>query len=171
MDKWNDHIIKQQIDEVITESYLLCLTEREVREYLKNFLDSCDSVLREKAGAAKDIRLTGIKVALLKGYFLLSGDSRPVPNPAHNLHNKAADTKSDRELFTEQVVSVRSSILRLLDDYNPKITTAVLHNSRKRDGLRRYLPSGILFRSILMHAGYFALIAAVVFMIWFLLTH
>ncbi|MHB9027147.1 MAG: hypothetical protein ACYC9O_00110 [Candidatus Latescibacterota bacterium] len=171
MEKSNENIIRQHIDEVITESYLRCLTEREVREYLKNFLDSCDCVLRDKAGEAKDVRLTGIKVALLKGYFLLSGDSRPVPNPAHNLHNKTSETKSDRELFAEQVVSVQSSILKLLNDYNPRITTAVLHNSRKKRGLRRYLLPGTRGRSILVQAGYFALFAAVVLMIWVVLTH
>jgi hypothetical protein len=94
-----------------------------------------------------------------------------VHNPAHNLQNSTSEAKSDRELFAEQVVSVQSSILRLLNDYNPKITTAVLHNSRRRRRLSRYLLPGTRMRAILVQMGYFVLLSAVIAMIWFILTH
>jgi len=168
MEKWNDHNIRQEIEEIIIESYLRCLTEPEIRDYFKNFLDSCDSVLRKKAGEANAIRFTAIKAALLKGYFLLSGDLRPVPNPARNLHGKILSDKTDLELLTEEIVSVRSSILRLLDDYDPNITKAVQHKIRKKTDARFFPLPGKQCRTIIVSAGCAALIAAAVLLLFFI---
>lgn len=170
MEKSNDRVIRQHIDEVITESYLRCLTEREIREYLKQFLDSCDCILRDKAGRERDLRFTGIKVAVLKGYFLLSGDSRPVPNPAQNLSAGDDGKRTNRELFAEQVVAVQSSILKLLDEFNPKYSRAVLNSFRRKTGMRRFrLLPGTPGRRALVSVGYFVLLAAVCFMLWVVL--
>lgn len=144
MEKLNNSAIRRQIDEVIMESYLRCLSDREMREYFGRFLDSCDCVIREKAGGSADIRLTGIKVALLRGYLLLNGGERPAPRHALMLSPRTSGRDISRERFLEQIVAARSAILRLLEEYNPRICRNVLrrmtggrdrrvfHNTRRR---------------------------------------
>lgn len=172
MEKWNEKVIKQHIEELITESYLLCLSEKEIRNYLKSFLDSCEAVLQEGAAEQRDLKLAGVRVAILKGYFLLSADTLSVPNPARNAHGKSSEFKSNRELFAEQVVGVRSLIIRLLTDYDPKIARTVLADAeRKSMAAVRYTSKRRRMQSILIHAGYLALLASTVCMIWIFLIH
>jgi hypothetical protein len=172
MEKWNDKVVKQHIEELITESYLLCLNEKEIRKYLKCFLDSCETVLQDGAVEQRDLKLAGIRVAILKGYFLLSADSLSVPNPARNAHGKSSESKSNLELFAEQVVGVRSLILRLLTDYDQKVAQAVLADAdRKNTAAVRCAPGRRLLYTAFLHSGYFALLAATICMIWIILIH
>jgi hypothetical protein len=172
MEKWNEKVIKQHIEEVITESYLLCLSEKEIRSYLKSFLDSCEAVLKESSIEPNDLKLAGIRVAILKGFFLLSADSLSVPKPTRNAHGKSSETKTNHELLVEQVVGVRSLILRLLMEYDSKIARAVLADAkRKNRALVRRYPGKNRFYTVLLHAGYLALLAATICMIWIFLIH
>ena len=172
MEKWNDKVAKQHIEELITESYLLCLSEKGMRKYLKSFLDSCEAVLRDDAVEQHTLKMAGIRVAILKGYFLLSADSLSVPHPARNAHGKSSESKSNLELFAEQVVGVRSLIIRLLEDYDPKVAQTVLSDAeRKNTAEGRRAPGRRLLNTALLHTGYFALLAATICLIWIILIH
>jgi hypothetical protein len=172
MEKWNDKVVKQHIEELITESYLLCLSEKEIRTYLKSFPDSCEAVLKDGAAEPRDLKRAGIRVAVLKGYFLLSADSLSVPNPARNAHGKSSESKSNLELFAEQVVGVRSLILRLLTDFDPKVAQAVLADAeRKNSATMCRRPGRRRLRSAFLQTGYLALLAATICMIWLILIH
>ncbi len=172
MEKWNDKAVKQQIEELITESYLLCLNEKEIRSYLRSFLDSCETVLKDGTAEQCDLRLAGVRVAILKGYFLLSADSLSVPNPARKAHGKSSESKSNLEIFAEQVVGVRGLILRLLTEYDPKIAQTVLADAeRKNTAAVRYAPGRRFLRTALLQTGYLALLVATVSMIWIFLIH
>ncbi len=167
MEEWNEILIRQQIDEVITESYLRCLSEREIRGYLRGFLDSCDGIIRNKeVKGTVGSDLTGIKAALVKGYFLLDEDSRPVRNSAHIQRIERAGRKSEHELLAEQVVEVRSSILRLFKQYNPKYSNMLMKKNR-RFSLRRRRPlRETSLRPAFLYTGFFALFAVAALLVW-----
>lgn len=125
--------MKRQIEEVITESYLLCLSEREVRLYLKRFLDSCETVLSRSASDQRNLKIAGIRIAMLKAYLLLSADSRPVPNPAKKGGAHSSELSSEHLRFVEQVVSARNLIVWLLNEYDSSFTRAVCEDCERRN--------------------------------------
>jgi len=59
-------VIKDQVEELIEESYLLSLSETEIRNYLRNFLNACETILKENISIHDDIKIIGVKIALLK---------------------------------------------------------------------------------------------------------
>jgi hypothetical protein len=111
MDTWNEKTVKRQIDEIITESYLLCLCEREVRSYLKHFLDTCEAVIEASDGGSRDLRFATVRIAMLKAYLLLNADSLTVAGQSKRVAADGGDYDADLRRFVEQVVSARSLIL------------------------------------------------------------
>lgn len=165
MEKWNDNIIRAHIEEIITESYLLCISEKEMRKYLKFFLDSCETVLSDRIDEQRNLKLTEIRAAILKAYLLLSTDSLSVANPAKNAHRNIPDSRSSREQYAKRVVGARSLIIRLLVEYDPEIAGAALKGAERRGRTDRgRTPVRETIRTVLHHTVYVAMLAATVFM-------
>ena len=64
------------IEELIEESYLLSLSEPEIRHYLTRFIEACDIVVNERLNGSNDLRIIGIKVALLRARFYVHTQSK-----------------------------------------------------------------------------------------------
>lgn len=170
MEKWEEKHIKRQIEEVITESYLLCLGEREVRLYLKCFLDSCETMLDKSASEQRNLKLAGIRIAMLKAYLLLSASSRPVRHPAKDSLPQSSELASEHQRFVEQVISARSLIERLLDDYDTNLIRAVREDYERRSRYdRRGSVRSAAIRTLLLCAGFGLLGTVVVFVLWVVL--
>jgi hypothetical protein len=166
MKTWNEKYMKRQIEEVITESYLLCLSEREVRLYLKCFLDSCETVLSKSASDQRNLKIAGIRIAMLKAYLLLSADSRPVPHPVKKGGAHSSELSSEHLRFVEQVVGARSLIVRLLNEYDSSFTRAVCEDcERKNQRGRSRSARSIAILILLVCAGLGLVSAAIVFVL------
>jgi len=137
MDTWNAKTVKRQVDEVITESYLLCLDEREVRSYLKHFLDTCETVLSDASEGKNTLRLATIRIAMFKASLLLSEHSLAVTRQPDGEDTNTGTTDADMMRFVEQVASARSLILRLLEEYDSSLFKAVIDKNLKQKRLRR----------------------------------
>lgn|GEM_PF-6409356 len=154
-------MIKDQVEELIEESYLLSLSETEIRNYLRNFLESCEHVLSQMVGIHEDVKVVGVKIALLKVKLLLSEWSH------YSVEARDVQTGEDPEIsennivqLVRQVMDIKILITNLLDRVNPKLKDAVSaeYENRKQNGasgIQHLKRQDIIFnRKNLIGAGY-----------------
>ncbi|MFC1541775.1 hypothetical protein ACFL50_04920 [Candidatus Latescibacterota bacterium] len=161
-------MIKDQIEELIEESYLLSLSETEIRDYLRNFLESCETVMSQMVGIHDDMKVIGIKVALLKVKLLLREWSlNGVKLPAAHLDNDIDATKSNIDSLVKQVMDIKMLIFKLFDRVNPKLKEAVIEEAwnRKHNKTMPTRRLNIFVRKNLIYAGYFILLMITVFIL------
>lgn len=124
-------MIKQEIDDIIEESYLLSLPEAEIRNYLRHFLEACDTVLHRNISAWDDTRLIGVKITLLKVRLLLRDGSVPATHSVMEGDCESGEQCSVDSL-AEQVFTIRHLILNLLASINSNLTKEVLEEEKRR---------------------------------------
>jgi len=168
MEKWTDKTIRSNIEELIEESYLLCLSDKEIREYFSEFLDVCDRLLRSNLSIQENSRIARIKIALLRARLYVT------ENPVHigKRYNFSEGEKSRHEIFAKQIVSAKRTITKLLEGINPRIAREALcevekRNSHKKNTIRRRTR---LF-SLLLSCGYYLLLFGALFLAWFVGFH
>jgi len=128
MENWTDKAIKRHVEDVIEETYLLSLTETEILDYLRSFVHSCETVLNNNLSIHGDVRLTKVKLTLLKAYLLLQENfSTTISRP-----NGEEKPVSRVEYLAPQVVQLKSAIIHLLDTMNPAVSHAVNEENRHR---------------------------------------
>jgi len=130
MKNWTDQAIKQQVEELIEESYLLSLSEHEIRIYIRNFVQTCESVLDERVDIHGDIKIIKVKITLLRVRLLLEENILPVFT-----FNEPVDKKqiSSHDYLVQQVICTKNSILRLLESIHPKLAQNVLEKFNRRN--------------------------------------
>ncbi len=168
MGKWTDKAIRSNIEELIEESYLLCLSDKDIREYFNEFLDVCDRLLRSNLSIQENSRVARIKIALLRARLYVT------ENPVHigTRYNYIEGEKSRHEIFAKQIVSAKRTITKLLEGINPQIAREALNevekrNSQKKNTIRRRTR---LF-SLLLSCGYYLLLFGALFLAWFVGFH
>ncbi len=143
-----------------------------MRSYLKQFLDTCETVIDASDGGSRDLRFATVRIAMLKAYLLLSADSITVAGPAKRNRADGEDYGADLRRFVEQVVSARSLIFRLLDDYDPDLSKAVRENcERKSMRTRGYARTRVSVRVIIALAGALLLLVVILFTVFQLFIH
>ncbi len=163
-------MIKDQVEELIEESYLLSLSEAEIRNYLRNFLESCEYVLSQMIAIHEDLKVVSIKVALLKVKLLLS------EWPQYAVKSRNIDTGDDSEKkkqtaqLVRQVMDIKMLIFNLLDRVNPKLRKFVSAEMKNRKRDEESKPYGAMRRSIrsrntLIGAGYIILLLTTIFIL------
>lgn len=130
MKNWTDKAIKQQVEELIEESYLLSIPEPEIRIYLKNFVRTCESILDERVDVHGEIKIIKVKITLLRVRLLLDENILPVFNFNEPVEKKQI---SSHDNLLRQVMCAKNSILRLLESINPKLSQNVLEEFHRRN--------------------------------------
>ncbi len=160
-------MIKHRVEELIEESYLLSLSEMEIRSYLRNFLDACDTILKENISIQGDIRIIGVKIALLKVRLLLrewAQHSVKVPTVKSEGEDKKA--KSNVELLAQQVVDIKRLILNLLNSINPKLKDAVVEEEKNIKSLsNKSLQRFSTLNKNVTSIGYYLLLLVTIFIL------
>ncbi|MFC1538287.1 hypothetical protein ACFL6H_02595 [Candidatus Latescibacterota bacterium] len=161
-------MIKDQIEELIEESYLLSLSETEIRNYLRNFLESCETVMSQHIAIHEDMKVIGVKVSLLKAKLLLREWSHNgVKLPAANLDNDIDSAKSNIKPLVKQVMDIKMLFFNLFDRVNPKLKEAVIEEARNRKHYNT-MPKkqlNIFVRKNLIFAGYIILLMITMFIL------
>ena len=157
---------QQHIDELIEESYLLTLTGQELRMYLRIFLDSCDLLLRERLSMHSDVRVIGLKITILRARLLL--DEKVAL--AARLESRGVENKTTVEFLAEQILSTKRIVFTILNEINPKLSGAVLDESRKRrNSLKQQsVMHSTVVNGIIGTGFYLLLVVTVVLLILFL---
>jgi hypothetical protein len=159
MENWTDKAIKRRIDEVIEESYLLSLSEQNIRNYLRTFVHSCETVLNGNVSIHGDIRLTRVKISLLKSYLLMHESA------SYALARKGgAEPERDRiEYLVHNVIRIKKTIIRLLDTINPALSQKVWEENLKRTEAEAHRSlKSIRLKNLFIDAGYYLLLAMVI---------
>ena len=160
-------MIKHQIEELIEESYLLSLSEAEIRNYLRNFLNACETILKENISIHGDIRIIGVKLALLKVRLLLREWAQygvKVPSVKYESGDKKA--KSNVELLAKQVMDIKRLILNLLDSIHPKLKEAVVEEEKNRNSLsNKSLKRSSTLNKNVISIGYYLLLLVTIFVL------
>lgn len=159
MENWTDKAIKRRVEEVIEESYLLSLSEQDIRNYLRAFVHSCETVLNGNVSVHGDIRLTRVKISLLKSYLLMHESA------SYALARKGGiEPERDRvEYLVHNVIRIKKTIIRLLDTINPALSQKVCEENLKRTEAEAHRSlKSIRLRNLFIDTGYYLLLAMVI---------
>ncbi|MCE5251532.1 hypothetical protein LLG96_15085 [bacterium] len=164
MKRWTDKAIKQQIDELIEESYFLSLSDDEIRAFFRDFLDACEFVLRTNVSIHGDLRITKIKIALLKAGLITSESLVPILKTGRANDN----TRPYHDIFVEQVLIAKRAITGLFEMLNPQAAELVLADVKKRTSrrIKRNNRKRTLV-SVIVNVGFYVLLIGALFLVWF----
>ncbi len=114
--------IHESINEVIEESYLLGLSEGEIREDLDRFLEICGKVIRENVQDRGMLEKLSEKLARTRALSLIedrhdAGQGDLLPD--------AADDAAARERFAEKVARNKRLILRAIRECDPRLEALI----------------------------------------------
>lgn len=110
----------ERIDQLIEESYLLSLSEKEIRSDLDRFVEVCGKVIRENVHDRKQMQELAQKLAKARALSLIEDhheddDGIGIAEP----FEVEDDSRTPKEIFAEKVARNKCLILRTIRDCNP----------------------------------------------------
>ena len=169
--------VREAIEEIIEESYLLGRSEREIRQDFKRFIDTCYAVINENI-KDRDV-VSSLAENLEREQAILvadrgDGSAEAEPDGA----TAASDEVRPPEDFCEEVARRKRQILRAIAKYDPELVRLINEHRFQgemdepfRPGLRRSLPTGrqidwATLKLQLLKIGYATTIGLIVLLIW-----
>jgi len=170
--------VKEAIEEVIEESYLLGLSEREIRQDFKRFIDTCIIVVHDNVKDRDVVTGLGVSLAREQTCILIAdrGDSS---------EEVAVGQESGKEQtlveFSEKVARCKRQILRTIAKYDPQLVRLIDEQRFQGDGggdepprhsIRRppwrgfWKLDGARLRLQLLKIGYATTIGVIILLIW-----
>ena len=118
--------VKEAIEEMIEESYLLGLSEEEIRQDFKRFIDACYTVVQQNV---KDRAVvSGLAESLAREQTVLLIADRaetPAAEPAvGEVDDELAEGVASQE-FSEKVARRKRQILRTIAQYDPQLVRLI----------------------------------------------
>lgn len=104
----------EYIEEIIEESYLLGLSEGEIRANLEQFVETCGCVIREHVQDKKQLDMLAEKLARARALSLIEdrvAEGKPAQAP--------------REELAERVARSKRLILRAIGECNPRLVELI----------------------------------------------
>ena len=166
--------VKEAIEEMIEESYLLGLTEQEIRADFKRFIDTCYTVIQQNVKDRAVVSSLAEDLAREQTVILIA--DRTEDGPDLPLKAKSS-TKSPEEEFSERAAHRKRQILRIIAECDPQLVRLIDENrfQGEPDGqpaggaLRwRWLwrPDWRNVRLQLLKVGYATTIGIIILLIW-----
>jgi hypothetical protein len=160
--------VKEAIEEVIEESYLMGLSEEEIRLDFKRFIDTCFAVLQANVKDREAIGELTEELAREKTCILIA-------DHAHEGQEEAAvvgASDASTEVFAEKVARRKRLILKAIADYDPNLVR-LIDAQRFQGDVRREPKVRIRktrdweqYRLLFLKLGYAATVALVVLLIY-----
>lgn len=173
--------VKEAIEEMIEESYLLGLSEQEIRKDFRRFIDACYTVIQQNV---KDrAAVSGLAESLAREQTVLLIADRAQSGAGTDLEVDAVvDKGSPSPEFSERVARRKRQILRTIAQYDPHLVRLIDAHRFQGDGdepsrpaytargRRRWHPGRRVdwarVRLQLLKVGYATTIALIVLLIW-----
>lgn len=110
----------QTIDQLIEESYLLSLSEEEIRSDLDRFVEVCGKVIRENVHDRKQMQSLARQLARARALSLIEDqhdddEDIGITEP----FEIEDDSRTPKEIFAEKVARNKCLILKTIRDCNP----------------------------------------------------
>ena len=169
--------VKEAIEEMIEESYLLGLSEQEIRADFKRFIDTCYAVIQENVKDREAV--SGLAEDLAREQTVILIADRAEEGPDLPLKEKTSG-KSPEEEFSERAAHRKRQILRIIAEYDPQLVRLIdehrfqgeLDTEPASRALRRsawrlaWRPDWQSIRLQLLKVGYATTIGIIVLLIW-----
>jgi hypothetical protein len=180
--------VKEAIEEMIEESYLLGLSEQEIRQDFKRFIDACYAVIQDNV---KDRTVvSGLAESLAREQTVILIADRAEGGTDELAVDEVGDDKDKRERaasqeFSEKVARRKRQILRTIAEHDPSLVRLIDAHRFQGEGdeparpsiprslsvpRRRWLPRWSLdwgqVRDQLLKLGYATTIALIILLIW-----
>ncbi len=165
--------IRESIDEMIEESYLLGLSESEISADLDRFVEICGRVIHNNIHDRKQMRVLAEKLARARTLGLIEErredeEDRP---PAVE-----GTVKSSRQRFARRVARNKRLILRTMRDCDPKLER-LIEQERFPEGSKRELRSELpvkiesrsRFKVLLLRTCYVSTLLLVLLLVYLVL--
>ena len=170
--------VKEAIEEMIEESYLLGLTEQEIRADFKRFIDTCYTVIHENVKDREAV--SGLAEDLAREQTVILIADRADDAPDLPLKEKSSG-KSPEEEFSERAAHRKRQILRIIAEYDPQLVRLIDEHRFQGEfdeepasgALRRtaswrwsWRPDWQSARLQLLKVGYATTIGIIILLIW-----
>ena len=114
--------IRENIEEMIEESYLLGLSEREIKADLERFIETCGRVIRENVRDRKKMQMLVEKLARARALSLIETQQGIL---GEGIFAAQGIAKSSREQFAEKVARNKCTILRTIEECDAKLVELI----------------------------------------------
>ena len=114
--------VKDAIEEMIEESYLLGLSEDEIREDFRRFIDTCYTIIQANVKNREAISGLAEDLAREKTCILIADHS--VEEEAE-FDAAEGEVKDPQEAFAEKVARRKRLILKAIADYDPQLVRLI----------------------------------------------
>ena len=164
--------VKEAIEAIIEESYLLGLSEEEICNDFKSFIDTCYGVIETNVVDRKVINGLAESLAREKTCALISERSAG-PEP-RTMSTEGQEQLESGELFAERVAQRKRLILKTIAEYDPKLVR-LIDQERFQGEYKEVKPRRIKIKDhgnwerakfLLLKCGYATTIALIVLLIY-----
>ena len=114
--------VKDAIEEIIEESYLLGLSEAEIREDFRRFIDTCYTVIEANVKNREAISGLAEDLAREKTCILIADHSGEEETA---FDAEGGEVKDAQEAFAEKVARRKRMILKAIADYDPQLVRLI----------------------------------------------
>lgn len=166
--------VREAVEEVIEESYLLGLSEPEIREDFRRFIDTCYSVIHKNV-RDRDV-VSGLAENLAREQTcILIADRTEARSKQIDITTPAEGVKAPDEEFPEKVARRKRQILRVIAECDPQLVRLIdaerfqaEAEQPRRLALRRpaWQPNWQHLRLQLLKVGYATTVAIIIVLIW-----
>ena len=170
MEQWTDKAIKQHVEELIEESFILTLSDDEMKEYFRDFIDVCDFILHSNISIHNDLKILRIKTALLKARLFV--DQNVLYSTRRGVSNATDESDSRRRMFALQIIKNKRAIMRFLELFDSQVAFDVIEESLKRQqSKRRDFVRRTKLHKIVLTTGYYLLLTGAVTLTLYMWFH
>ena len=113
--------VKDAIEEMIEESYLLGLSEDEIRDDFRRFIDTCYTVIQANVKNREAISGLAEDLAREKTCILIADHS----GEEETAFEEEGEVKDPQEAFAEKVARRKRMILKAIADYDPQLVRLI----------------------------------------------
>lgn len=164
--------VKEAIEAIIEESYLLGLSEEEIRNDFKSFIDTCYGVIETNVTDRKAVNGLAESLAREKTCTLIS--ERSAGTEARGTPPDGEASVETGEPFAERVAQRKRLILKTIAEYDPKLVR-LIDEERFQGDYKEVTPRRIKIKRegnwerakfLLLKFGYATTIAVIVLLIY-----
>ena len=162
--------VKEAINELIEESYLMGLSEQEIRQDFEHFIETCFTIIHENVNDKGAVSGLTESLAREKTCILIADHSEAGALEA----SEEEDEKASNELFAEKVARRKRLILKTIAEYDPELVRLIDEHrfqgkiedeiARPKFKIRK-APNWEQVRLMALRVGYAATIGVIVLLI------
>jgi len=161
MEKWSEKNIKNQIDQLIEESFIISLNDIELKKHLENFISSCELVFFEIKADIENEQMFG----KIKSSF---DQIRSIINNECIFYDSDDDiSKRTRSLISEQIVQYKLSIYNFLNEINPELSEKIIRKL-KSSGINLKEDRNLRLTKLISTVCYLVLLFNIGILLWFI---